>query len=157
MQCLALRSHHPSRSRRLPESGVREVEEELRSAGEWRPGPLLLAWMGVAASGDKEDESQTFGLLQREMKSLRIPFVLRGGGQSSRGPTVPEDSVPWPSLGRVIPYASMEASEPTKRPWIRDLREIFIHEIYRSGCISMALKIHLVQHSIYISTIFNIH
>lgn len=65
-------------------------------------GQGLCSWPGLllggAASGNKEDESQTSRSLQREMKSLRIPFALRGGGQRSRAPTVPEDSVPWPSL-----------------------------------------------------------
>lgn len=59
----------------------------------------------------------------------------------------------WPSLGRVIPSASMEASKPTKQPSIRDLREIYIHEIYMSVPISDSddpsrTTKHIYQHNI---------
>lgn len=81
------------------------------------------------------------GLFQREMNSLRILFVLRGGGQSSRGFIIFEDFVFWFSFGSVILFVFMEVSKFIGRLFILDLFEIYIYVIYMSVRILIFLRV----------------
>lgn len=70
-------------------------------------------------------------LLQREMNSLRIPFVLSGqcpALYSSRGHSITEDSAPWPILA-VIPSASTELSKPTEWSSVIDRKSLYMQYI----------------------------